>query len=343
MKSTGMKIYSCCINIENDLRKEIDSSSVKSETCPFCGKESKYIDSEEISNLIRKVLDYLVPSENGAIDLQSLFCKDIRIFCNESIDRLKYYLNDSNCDFNIKYDYNEEIRQVIEDWDSFKKEVKTVRRYTIFDRYLDEKGWDALLKDDNLIFDLSPTTSLYRSRIHDKLVEKAYDSSEMLPPNPNYGDGRAHSRGIPCIYLSREPDTTLYETRVSKLDNVTIAEININSKKRIFDLASSIRCFLNSKSDVSTTLRRNLLLTKISEELSKPIHRHDSPIEYIPTQIICEYIIYLNEVDGIQYFSSMKNKGTNIALFKFNSTDINMKNIDLFSVDDVMISYDKKS
>lgn len=73
MKSTGIKIYSCCINPENDLRKEIDSSSVKSETCPFCGKESKYIDSEEISNLIRKVLDYLVPSENGAIDLQSFF------------------------------------------------------------------------------------------------------------------------------------------------------------------------------------------------------------------------------------------------------------------------------
>lgn len=122
-----------------------------------------------------------------------------------------------------------------------------------------------------------------------------------------------------------------------------LQKLTLTQKKRIFDLASSIRCFLNSKSDVSTTLRRNLLLTKISEELSKPIHRHDSPIEYIPTQIICEYIIYLNEVDGIQYSSSMKNKGTNIALFKFNSTDINMKNIDLFSVDDVMISYGKKS
>lgn len=337
-----MKIHSCCINPENELRNEIDNLSAESEICPFCGKKSKFIDSEEISNLIKKVLSHLVPSENGTIDLQSFFCKDIRIFCNESIDRLKYYLQDSNYDFNTKYDYNDEIRQVIEDWDSFKKEVKTIRRYTIFDRYLNEKGWDALLKDNNLIFDLTSTIPLYRSRIHDKLVEKAYDSSEMLPPNPNYGDGRAHSRGIACIYLSREPDTTLYETRVSKLDNVTIAKISINSKKRIFDLASSIRCFLNSKSDISTTLRRNLLLNKISEELSKPIHRHDSPIEYIPTQIICEYIVYLNKVDGIQYSSSMKNKGTNIVLFNFNSTEIKMESIDLFHVNDLVILYGKK-
>ena len=99
----------------------------------------------------------------------------------------------------------------------------------------------------------------------------------------------------------------------------------------------------NPNTDTITTIIFDISKTYFGNSiLSKPIHRHDSPIEYIPTQIICEYIVYLNKVDGIQYSSSMKNKGTNIVLFNFNSTEIKMESIDLFHVNDLVILYGKK-
>lgn len=344
-----MKIYSCCIPTENELKREIDNLATESEMCPFCRKESKFLESEKVSTFISRVLDCLVPSKTGNLDLRSFFYKYVRIFRDDDAsNRIEYYLQNTKYDLKEKYDYNDEIKQVLVDWDKFKNEVKTIRRFTIFDRYLDENGWDALLTNNDLIYDLDSSVLLYRARIHDKLVNEAYAQKDILPQFPNYFEGRAHPIGIKCIYLSKERDTTLYETRVSKLDNVTIAEFRLKNKKRIFDLASSIGCFLNLSSsenerDISTILKRNLLLNKISEELSKPIHRHDSPIEYIPTQIICEYISYLNNVDGIQYSSSMNGKGTNIVLFNFSDIEMEMQNAALFNVKDVTIEYEEKN
>lgn len=53
----------------------------------------------------------------------------------------------------------------------------------------------------------------------------------------------------------------------------------------------------------------------ISADLSIPLRRYDSEIEYIPTQFICEFIRNFTGADGILFNSSLHNGGKNVVLF----------------------------
>jgi RES domain. len=46
----------------------------------------------------------------------------------------------------------------------------------------------------------------------------------------------------------------------------------------------------------------------------KPLRRFDTEIEYVPTQLICEYCKQ-NGADGIQFNSSLHQGGVNVVLF----------------------------
>ena len=45
------------------------------------------------------------------------------------------------------------------------------------------------------------------------------------------------------------------------------------------------------------------------------MRRFDSPIEYVPTQFICEYVQKTQNVSGIRFSSSVYKKGTNLVIF----------------------------
>ena len=78
-----------------------------------------------------------------------------------------------------------------------------------------------------------------------------------------------------------------------------------------------------------------LLKRFISIDLSKPIRRYDSEIEYIPTQFICEYIRYISDADGILFNSSLHNGGKNIVLF--NQDKVECVKVDMYRVSEVDI------
>ena len=50
------------------------------------------------------------------------------------------------------------------------------------------------------------------------------------PPNKLTSSGRANPQGIPYLYLSKTPETTLYETRASYLDELSIGKFKIKDK-----------------------------------------------------------------------------------------------------------------
>jgi hypothetical protein len=60
------------------------------------------------------------------------------------------------------------------------------------------------------------------------------------------------------------------------------------------------------------------LRDRISIDLSKPMRRYDSEIEYIPTQFICEFIKVYTGAGGIRFRSSLHPEGKNIVLFDDN-------------------------
>ena len=62
--------------------------------------------------------------------------------------------------------------------------------------------------------------------------------------------------------------------------------------------------------------KSRLIKKMISIDLSKPLRRYDSELEYIPTQFICEFIKVITGADGIKFNSSLHKDGVNIVLFE---------------------------
>jgi hypothetical protein len=62
-------------------------------------------------------------------------------------------------------------------------------------------------------------------------------------------------------------------------------------------------------------IKSKLLRDRISRDLSKPMRRYDTEIEYIPTQFICEYIKIYTGASGIRFSSSLDREGNNLVIF----------------------------
>lgn len=56
------------------------------------------------------------------------------------------------------------------------------------------------------------------------------------------------------------------------------------------------------------------MIQTLQKELSLPIRKRDKLLDYIPTQYISEFIKSLG-FDGVEYQSSLKSEGYNIAIF----------------------------
>jgi len=136
------------------------------------------------------------------------------------------------------------------------------------------------------------------------------------PHKTKVEDGRANPLGIPYLYLSKSIETTLYEIRAFYLDEVSVGEFKIKDDEEIIlvDFTFSTGAFFNVGHILDYT-KSMLLKRLISADLSKPMRRYDSKLEYIPTQFICEFIRYITNADGIQFNSSLHKGGKNIVLF----------------------------
>ena len=113
-------------------------------------------------------------------------------------------------------------------------------------------------------------------------------------------------------------DTTFYEIRAVYLDKVSVGRFVIQRDLDLVDFNADTNLFyaFNSENNDSLidVIKHKILFKKISADLSKPLRRYDTEIEYVPTQLICEYCKH-NGADGIMFKSSLHKTGTNIVLF----------------------------
>ena len=125
------------------------------------------------------------------------------------------------------------------------------------------------------------------------------------------------------MYLCDKIETTYYEVRAVYLDKLSVGQFRILRDLNIVDFSNKINLFYTyttSESNISLQgiVKRKILFDRISADLSKPLRRFDTEIEYVATQLICEYCKQ-NGADGIRFNSSLHKGGSNIVLF--NSTD----------------------
>lgn len=142
------------------------------------------------------------------------------------------------------------------------------------------------------------------------------------PPEDKAADGRANSAGISRLYLTYDRETTLHEIRAAEYDYVTIATFKQKFPIKVVDLKKigEISPFTPEVDCTALAINREHL-AKINQEMGKTMRRGDSPLDYLPTQYICDFVKSIvdedgNPVyDGIEYQSAMRESGANLAIF----------------------------
>lgn len=314
-----MKVCGNCFN-DLEIKNFIESTSNELGSCDYCNTPANFILSlEELLDFFSEFIDVFVLDDEIGTPILNLIKNDWEMFSSET--NSNELLNDilSQIDSTIKLAtttvcYKEEIVDCIDYWEILKDDLKWKRRFlsdieTIFDL-----GWDTYF---NSTTDMSKDKILYRARIHNQENLGAYNSNEMGTPLKEYAtNGRANPDGIPYLYLSENYETTLYETRVTYLDEVSVGDFKLVEGEELLlvDFTDYRSPFLDMGNIIENAKSR-LLQKKISFDLSKPIRRYDSQLEYLPTQFICEFIRYINSADGIVFDSSLHKGGINYVIF----------------------------
>lgn len=329
--------------------------------CDICGAQSVFIQPLDSECVLRDSFDFLLdvytPENNlpekypkDFLDhIENHFCNDWSIFNLEAekISRLLHalYPNPNDLRAPIIHDkvgileksdtsYLQQYSIVgSSTWDAFVKAIKFQNRF--FSYGINDSVMQPFL---NLVKKTHKKGSIfYRARIAPN--EEGFPLDKMgAPPKGKATSGRANSEGISCLYLSDSEETTLHEARVGEYDYVSIAQFEAVEDVEVVNIAllSEISPFLGS--DI-TQLAVNLSnFKRLGKEVAKPMRRHDSSLDYLPTQYLCDYIKSLGYA-GFEYKSSMNEGGSNVAIFYPNK--FKCVAVSVFDVQSLVYTYNK--
>ncbi|GHT12524.1 hypothetical protein FACS189426_16020 [Bacteroidia bacterium] len=333
-----MKVCSCCFN-DQEIAQFIKTNSKEKGKCGYCSSDSDLLDIDELADFFASLLSIYKEATDG-MPLTQLVQKDWELFSNEQVDK-KLVLGDIlisiNSSFSIfsKATHIEEIKENVAFWDTLKYELKNKRRFLTDTEQIIDYGWDTFF---NVFSTFDSSVNLFRARIHyNEEQEKPFFANAMGCPKIAYSEGRANPKGIPYLYLCKDIETTFYETRASYLDYISVGLFKVIKPNilKIVDFTKHLSPF-NNATNIIEFSKGKILRDIISKDLSKPLHRFDSELEYIPTQFICEFIRYFYDIDGIQFFSSLKKGGVNVVLFSEDKITCNA--VELHQISEIKIN-----
>lgn len=219
-------------------------------------------------------------------------------------------------------------------WDDFCENVKHKARF--FDHpQFDRREELSKLEETFSTLSINVSTILYRARNanKDETLQKILLNPSLelgIAPLDRAGHNRFSPSGIPYVYLSDDDETIIKEIRANDGDRVGIARFQIDNLNlvdlRKDNLEKISKDLFNAKCTAQLLCSANTILDFLSD-ITKPIDRKDNHLEYIPTQIVSEYIWSLG-YDGFIFDSSLCS-GTNYVLFKdlYSFVDYEMKQV----------------
>ena len=311
-----------CSNCFNDVELQIAVSNESSGfgICEACGQEAYVVDIDIFADFFKELL-HLFQSAREGVDIVSLLQKDWDIFVDDEIGKIiiAHFLSIDNYgyDLNEKVGYVDAIKNDISTWDKIKREVREEKRFFANLSYFDGNN----MIEANIT--IPQDTILYRARVIPSDRTYLTKNDMGCPPRGKATAGRANPLGIPYLYLCKTEETTYYEVRALYLDKLAIGSFKTTRDLNILDFTSALSLYYaynNSTISLSEVIAKQKILQLISSDLSKPLRRYDSELEYVPTQLICEYC-KINGIDGICFKSSLHNGGVNVVLFDSSSAE----------------------
>lgn len=307
-----MRVCKDCFT-DVEIRAYIDSNFTAIDVCDICHVAGKLIDLSEIAPFFEDLLGLFEPNEEG-LAVAEVIQKDWKVFKDTTIANTILTEIFSTCDFpfdtNVKVNYSEEILYRISIWERLKTSVKEKSRFfTSMDEFATYNYLTAGSK-------LSAGRKLYRSRVTPDGQKKIKGEKMGCPPKELATAGRANPVGIPYLYLSDTAKTTYFEVRALYLDRISVGTFQIKQDLKLVDFVYDVNLFamsLEESISLKEVVIKKKIIDAISSDLSKPLRRYDSELEYVPTQLICEYCRDFS--DGICFESSLHKGGHNYVIF----------------------------
>lgn len=135
---------------------------------------------------------------------------------------------------------------------------------------------------------------------------EGYSQKDLgAPPATNAADGRANPKGVSVLYLADSRRTALSEVRPSIASSVSIGRGTLQKDVSIISFASA-------QWDGLSTYEKSFV-DLVSGLFSHPLNGQN-PVEYLPSQIVTEYIRNAG-FDGLEFKSAQHKGGLNLVLF----------------------------
>jgi RES domain/HEPN/RES N-terminal domain 1 len=218
-------------------------------------------------------------------------------------------------------------------WSAFELELKESSRYfsnkaqetlsAVFDRI----GEYRTQNDEPVIAEAGPEKPLnvlYRARVfhdHDK-VEKALErpDSEIGPPSARLATaGRMNPAGIAVFYGALGKETALSEVRPAVGSSVVVGKFHLRRTLRLLDLSLLSEVHIPGSifdPDFQPSIERAKFLGALGTKMVTPVMPSDEAIDYLPTQVVCDYLASQKDLDGIIYKSVQAGySAKNVVLF----------------------------
>ena len=273
------------------------------------------------------------------------------------LQKILFYRNYSDgkngleVEFNPKSRYankTPDISELEKRWNDFKIDLQSRSRYfshsvdnflnTIFEKLPDLESFF----DPALIVDAGPDLEMnefYRARSFEAKEDlfRAMEAPdiELGPPPSNVGaGGRMNSRGISVFYGSNDEKAALAEVRPPVGSYVLVGKFRLVRRVRLLNLrerktSHTVRSYFDP--NFLDLFKRAIFLQKLATILSRPILPSAADSEYLPTQVISDYLSNKLEspFDGILFPSTQaasiggqesdKMVNTNVVLFNKSS------------------------
>ena len=330
-----MQICESCFN-DDELRLAIQHEYREVGICDACGRNTMVTDAEMLSDFFGEVLSLFVPCGEG-LDVVTLLQRDWNLFVSDVVGRIivEYFLAEGDFGYTVadKVGYSDIITQTVKEWDILKERVMTKTRFFTSLSSFEKLG----LISYNMT--IPQNTSLFRARVIPSGKSMLGIEDMGCPPADKATAGRANPMGIPYLYLSKNEETTYYEVRALYLDRLVIGTFSTTRELKILDFTKPLSLYVANlqSSDLAMEVSKYLLLQRISKDLSKPLRRFDTELEYVPTQLICEFC-KLHDIDGIMFNSSLHKGGVNVVLFDADNAEcaavkqVEINRVDISSV-----------
>jgi len=330
----------CCSNcFDSDyLQKQIEVRSDDKGNCSFCPtQKTTLIEPSKLEGEFHSIVGLYKKDDGSSQSLVSLLKRDWGLFSGleeaQAKSVLQYIFGDRSKNFE-GYSSILSSSEYLDhkNWDEFKKEIKHENRF--FPESFPEHEKLANLLDHLAV--IQEPTHLYRARIVHS-GDRAYNIDQMGPPPPNVASGgRANPFGVSYLYVATTEHTAISEVRPHQNDLVSVAKFSLREELLIIDLRNprkTICPFHYGEEELKGIYRGLELLSKLSEELTKPVNPNVAHLEYVSSQYLCEFI-KSKGFAGVVYRSSL-GYGDNYAIF--NSSRLEGESVSLYRVSDIKV------